>query len=282
MNSGIYKIINTVNGKYYVGSSVDCKDRWREHKRGLKANRHSNSYLQASWNKYGEKAFEFKIVDAVPKEQLLDREQFYLDFMALEKGWMYNLNPFATKGPDTSDHTIYSFINRNTKETCVSTQLEFRKKYNIDSKRMPFIVCPKIRKNGSYTPQYRGWMTVVEYEKWKIEQALSVDLRLLKEVIDDERNRLLAEQRINALAARRLYVSTHQDEIIKQRNAKSLQYYYAHHEERKASDRQRGRERYAGMTDEEKKQSQQKTKVWRDNNKERVSEHNRKYRKEHA
>ena len=44
----------------------------------------------------------------------------------------------------------------------------------------------------------------------------------------------------------------------------------------------RWRERYAGMTDEEKKQSQQKTKVWRDNNKERVSEHNRKYRKEHA
>jgi len=32
---GIYKIINKNNGKYYVGSSVDIKERWNEHRRNL-------------------------------------------------------------------------------------------------------------------------------------------------------------------------------------------------------------------------------------------------------
>jgi len=59
--SGIYKIINKVNGKYYIGSSNDIKGRWSEHKNDLKANRHDNDYLQKSWNKYGEENFEFEV-----------------------------------------------------------------------------------------------------------------------------------------------------------------------------------------------------------------------------
>ena len=53
--SGIYKIVNKVNGKYYVGSSNDVlKTRFYEHKRLLTKNKHFNVKLQNAWNKYGE------------------------------------------------------------------------------------------------------------------------------------------------------------------------------------------------------------------------------------
>ena len=65
--SGIYKIINKINGKYYVGSSVNIKDypnnRWSRHIADLNANRHHNDYLQRAWNKYGQDAFEFIIIE---------------------------------------------------------------------------------------------------------------------------------------------------------------------------------------------------------------------------
>lgn len=77
--SGIYGIENTVNGKVYYGSTVDRDDRWRRHKRALKDGKHRNRHLQRAWNKYGEDAFRFVWMEDVPPEQLLDKEQVYLD-----------------------------------------------------------------------------------------------------------------------------------------------------------------------------------------------------------
>src|ERR1035437_367642 len=45
--SGIYKIINKVNNKYYVGSSNDVKKRWREHRGELKKKIHVNDIGRA-------------------------------------------------------------------------------------------------------------------------------------------------------------------------------------------------------------------------------------------
>ena len=48
---GIYKIINKVNGKYYVGSSLNINKRWSVHKSALSKNKHHNDHLQNAWNK---------------------------------------------------------------------------------------------------------------------------------------------------------------------------------------------------------------------------------------
>src|SRR5271169_6187061 len=72
--SGIYKIVNKISGKYYVGSSNDINGtygRWYEHINNLRANRHDNDHLQKSWHKYGTNAFEFIIVKEVPPDKLL-------------------------------------------------------------------------------------------------------------------------------------------------------------------------------------------------------------------
>lgn len=77
-NSGIYIILNKINNKCYVGSSINIKKRWYEHKLKLNLNEHYNSYLQASWNKYGKENFIFKLIE-VCKTNLAEREQFWMN-----------------------------------------------------------------------------------------------------------------------------------------------------------------------------------------------------------
>lgn len=43
---GIYKIENKVNGKVYIGQSIDIKIRWYNHRKELNGNRHHNEHLQ--------------------------------------------------------------------------------------------------------------------------------------------------------------------------------------------------------------------------------------------
>jgi len=77
--TGIYKITNTINMKYYIGSSVHIEKRFREHKHGLRNNCHKNPYLQNAWNKYGENNFIFEVIENCDKVMLIEREQYYLD-----------------------------------------------------------------------------------------------------------------------------------------------------------------------------------------------------------
>lgn len=77
--SGIYKITCTANGKIYVGSANNLRQRLGQHRINLRGQYHENSYLQHAWNKYGESAFKFEIIELVMPWSLLDREQYWLD-----------------------------------------------------------------------------------------------------------------------------------------------------------------------------------------------------------
>lgn len=93
---GIYVIYNNVNGKFYVGSTTHSfRLRWYAHLYQLRLNKHSNFILQRAWNKYGENAFEFRIVEILEKDQelILYREQYYLDMLFGE--YTYNLERVA-------------------------------------------------------------------------------------------------------------------------------------------------------------------------------------------
>jgi len=76
---GIYKIICFSTGKIYIGSTQNLKKRWNEHRRKLRAGNHQNVYLQRAWNKHGENAFVFEVIELVTPWSLLDREQYWLD-----------------------------------------------------------------------------------------------------------------------------------------------------------------------------------------------------------
>ena len=96
MASGIYKIINTMNNKFYVGSAIDFTARKRRHWWGLRNNRHANNHLQSAWNKYGEAAFVFIIVEELlPTDDILAAENVWLR-EHVGKDYCYNLGTDAT------------------------------------------------------------------------------------------------------------------------------------------------------------------------------------------
>lgn len=79
---GIYLL--KINGKQYVGSSVNIKKRLRRHRTLLRNNKHDNKYLQNVYNKY--KSCEYRI---------LEECDFFIEILELrnkEKQWVEKLN----------------------------------------------------------------------------------------------------------------------------------------------------------------------------------------------
>jgi len=95
VNSGVYQIVNRVNGKRYIGSSVNIKRRWQQHKNALRGGYHYNIYLQRSWNKYGKSSFVFQVIYYCDRDEIYDNEQFFLDAISPE----YNILDVAGHPP---------------------------------------------------------------------------------------------------------------------------------------------------------------------------------------
>ena len=94
---GVYQILNTVNGKQYIGSTSEKSftRRWNVHFYQLRHGTHDNHHLQYAWNKYGEDVFKFSVLEIVDNpEEVLSREQHYLDNY-IRWGIDYNISPTA-------------------------------------------------------------------------------------------------------------------------------------------------------------------------------------------
>lgn len=62
---GIYKITNKLNGKVYIGQSVDIDTRWRQH-----INAKDNFAIHRAIKKYGKENFKFEVLLECPAEML--------------------------------------------------------------------------------------------------------------------------------------------------------------------------------------------------------------------
>jgi hypothetical protein len=72
----VYQIVNSINGKVYVGETTRGELRWIDHLRYLRGNYHENPNLQADFNEFGEDVFEWSIIQELPKDRkLLEREE---------------------------------------------------------------------------------------------------------------------------------------------------------------------------------------------------------------
>jgi group I intron endonuclease len=118
---GIYRVVNLTTGKKYIGSTYDFKKRNREHFTLLKGNRHPNTHLQYSFNKYGESNFRFEILAKCPKEYLLKLEQWFIDSQNPEYNIAkYTLSPMLGRKMSKESRELIGLAHRGkvvSKET---------------------------------------------------------------------------------------------------------------------------------------------------------------------
>ncbi|SRR6266704_2085752 len=78
--AGVYVIVNEITTDFYIGSSVGIENRLDDHFKKLRNGKHANSFLQSSFNKYGEEVFTTKIVEEVSNiNEIRIREQFWIE-----------------------------------------------------------------------------------------------------------------------------------------------------------------------------------------------------------
>lgn len=79
--SGIYKITRKSTGEIYIGRAVSVDKRWTEHaKMAFSIGSIAHSTLHTLMQKDGIWNFTFELLEEVPKEQLNEREKYYIEF----------------------------------------------------------------------------------------------------------------------------------------------------------------------------------------------------------
>jgi len=77
--SGIYKITYLRTGEAYIGKTTNIKKRWGEHcKSALDIGTIAHSSFHTRLKKDGLWNYTFEILEEVPKDQLTEREKFYI------------------------------------------------------------------------------------------------------------------------------------------------------------------------------------------------------------
>jgi len=83
--SGIYRWINLVSGKTYIGSSVNLSRRLAEYYcYNHLADSNRNMAINRALLKYGYHNFQLEVLEYCDPSLLIEREQFYLDFFKPE------------------------------------------------------------------------------------------------------------------------------------------------------------------------------------------------------
>lgn len=114
MNSGVYIIKNIVSGKMYVGSSSDLTRRKKDHFVGLRRGTHFNIHMLSSSKIYGAESFIFGVAEYCKEEDLLSKEQYYID-----KYWhtsLYNARKTAMlRRPSDEERELQSKLKESKK-----------------------------------------------------------------------------------------------------------------------------------------------------------------------
>jgi len=79
VKSGVYQIILKEDGRSYIGSSIDIEARWKRHKESARLYPKTGQVIARAIAKYGADQFNWVVLETCDEEQLLDREQYWLD-----------------------------------------------------------------------------------------------------------------------------------------------------------------------------------------------------------
>ena len=107
------KLPDHVNGKKYIGQSVNIEKRLVRHSRELKSGKSPNKILQLAWNKYGETNFNAYILENCDVIDLDEREIYFIKNMQYRKNKTNRARPLIRWQREISllkDYRQYDFI----------------------------------------------------------------------------------------------------------------------------------------------------------------------------
>lgn len=150
MTCGIYKIANAINDKVYIGQSRSYERRRASHLNKLSKNKHENSHLQRSWNKYGRENFTVDLIEVCEIEVLTERENHWMNHYESfndSKGYnklMPSENNLSYAHSDSSKELLSKAKTVYTDEELIDILLDF---YRVNN-RVPTI--RDLRKSKGY------------------------------------------------------------------------------------------------------------------------------------
>ena len=135
MTCGIYIIENIVNGKCYIGQSVNIENRFKKHISNATNINHKqyHSLLYEEIRKFGKENFIFDILEECEKQELNNREIFWITYYDSCRGGYNQSSGGSGRNGSSSRISWDDFDNiiddlRDDK----LTYFEIAKKYNIN------------------------------------------------------------------------------------------------------------------------------------------------------
>lgn len=176
--SCIYKITNTINGKVYIGQTTDYNNRKTQHLRTLRHNNHANIHLQYAWNKYGEENFVFEIIEETSPENLLYREDYWIQYYNSDVGdYGYNIvSKNRTYKSNAYSRPYESYVVLLNNDEVFETAYMAGNKYNIDNSSISKCCKGKLNFAGIINGVKYVWRLKSDYDKMLKEE--------IKEIID--------------------------------------------------------------------------------------------------
>lgn len=92
---GVIQVTNHTNGKIYIASYPNLKNRWLTIKAQLDMGRFVNSQLQRDWKELGSSVFTYEVLE---QKETNDVSDVRWTVKQLEKLWLEKLQPYGDKG----------------------------------------------------------------------------------------------------------------------------------------------------------------------------------------
>lgn len=120
----IYKIVNQINNKVYIGKTLESIEaRWRQHIKNASKAEESNRPLYRAMNKYGIENFTIEPIEECNYAIVNEREQYWIKYFQSYIGFKPSFGYNATLGGDGCQYIDYNNViniylqNHNMTET---------------------------------------------------------------------------------------------------------------------------------------------------------------------
>ncbi|GIP21283.1 GIY-YIG nuclease family protein [Paenibacillus sp. J22TS3] len=92
---GVIQIQNKVNGKIYIDSYPNLKNKWLTLKMQLDQGRFANAQLQKDWLEFGADAFTYEVLQQKESDEVTDMRWEQKQML---KPWLQKLQPYGDRG----------------------------------------------------------------------------------------------------------------------------------------------------------------------------------------